>query len=123
MYTCHEMNCHDLEVMSSNPGRFELGVHSTSICPKSYLNQKYHSKFHILVFVFQWWVRTCELFPQQPNANNYCKKGEFIKIGNLTRNQSIICQMFMVNTSMKVLDEYFTAMCRQNEYMYTYQFA
>ena len=32
----HEMYCHDLEVMSSNPGRAELGVLGTS---KSYLNQ------------------------------------------------------------------------------------
>ena len=27
----HEMYFHDLEVMSLNPGRVELGVHSTSI--------------------------------------------------------------------------------------------
>ena len=27
----HEMYCHDLEVMSSNPGWVELGVHSTSV--------------------------------------------------------------------------------------------
>ena len=27
----HEMYCHDLEVMSSNPGRVELVVHSTSV--------------------------------------------------------------------------------------------
>ena len=26
----HEMHCHDLELMSLNPGRVELGVHSTS---------------------------------------------------------------------------------------------
>ena len=26
-----EMNCHDLEVVSSNPGRVELGVRSTSV--------------------------------------------------------------------------------------------
>ena len=26
----HEMCCYDLEVMSLNPGRVELGVHSTS---------------------------------------------------------------------------------------------
>ena len=26
----HEMYCHDLEVMSLNPSRVELGVHSTS---------------------------------------------------------------------------------------------
>ena len=26
----YEMYCHDLEVMSSNPSRVELGVHSTS---------------------------------------------------------------------------------------------
>ena len=31
----HEMYCHDLEVMSSNPGRVELWVRSTSVlsCP------------------------------------------------------------------------------------------
>ena len=34
------MCCHDLEVRSSNPGRVELGVLSTSV--KSYLNQKYY---------------------------------------------------------------------------------
>ena len=28
---CHEMCCHDLEVMSSNPGLVELGVPSTSV--------------------------------------------------------------------------------------------
>ena len=27
----HEMYCHDLDVMSSNPSRVELGVHSTSV--------------------------------------------------------------------------------------------
>ena len=27
----HEMCSHDLEVMSSNPGQVELGVHSTSV--------------------------------------------------------------------------------------------
>ena len=27
----HEMYCHDLEFTSSNPGRVELGVHSTSV--------------------------------------------------------------------------------------------
>ena len=26
-----EMYCHDVELMSSNPGRVELGVHSTSV--------------------------------------------------------------------------------------------
>ena len=37
-----EMYCHDLEVMSSSPGRVELGVRGTSV-PKSYLNQKYNN--------------------------------------------------------------------------------
>ena len=27
----HEMCCHDLEVMSSNPSQVELGVRSTSV--------------------------------------------------------------------------------------------
>ena len=31
----HEMYCHDLEVMSSNPGRVELGVHSASVQSRS----------------------------------------------------------------------------------------
>ena len=35
----HEMYCHDLEVMSSNPSQVELGVRSTS---KSYLIQKFY---------------------------------------------------------------------------------
>ena len=37
----HEMYCYDLEVMSSNPGRVEVGVHSISVL-KSYLIQKYN---------------------------------------------------------------------------------
>ena len=36
----HEMYCHDLEVMSSNPGRVELGVHSTSALSHTW-NSKY----------------------------------------------------------------------------------
>ena len=32
----HEMYCHDLEVMSSNPGCDELGVHSTSVPSRSW---------------------------------------------------------------------------------------
>ena len=31
----HEMCCHDLEVMSSNPGRVELGVISTSVLSRT----------------------------------------------------------------------------------------
>ena len=31
----HEMYCHDLEVMSSNPGLVELGVHSTSVLSRT----------------------------------------------------------------------------------------
>ena len=45
------MYCHDLEVMSSNPSQVELGVRSTSICPKSYLIQK-----HKLVYTHFWLV-------------------------------------------------------------------
>ena len=36
----HEMCCHDLEVMSSNPGRVELGLRSTSVL--SVLDPKYN---------------------------------------------------------------------------------
>ena len=32
----HEMYCHDLEVTSSNPGRVELGVHSTSVLSRTW---------------------------------------------------------------------------------------
>ena len=31
----HEMYCHDLEVMSSNPGRVELGVLGTSVLSRT----------------------------------------------------------------------------------------
>ena len=36
----HEMHCHDLEVMSSNPGRVELGVLSTSVLSRTWLRNK-----------------------------------------------------------------------------------
>ena len=32
----HEMCCHDLEVMSSNPGQGELGVRSTSALSRTW---------------------------------------------------------------------------------------
>ena len=32
----HEMYCNDLEVMSSNPGRVELGVHRTSVLSRTW---------------------------------------------------------------------------------------
>ena len=32
----HEMYCHDLEVMSSKPGRVELGVRSTSALSRTW---------------------------------------------------------------------------------------
>ena len=31
----HEMYCHDLKVMSSNPGRVELWLHSTSVLSRT----------------------------------------------------------------------------------------
>ena len=34
----HDMCCHDLEVMSSNPGRVELGMHSTSVLSHTLTN-------------------------------------------------------------------------------------
>ena len=40
----HEMCCHDLEVMSSNPGLVEFGVRGTSV--KSYLIQKLQLPVH-----------------------------------------------------------------------------
>ena len=32
---CHDMCCHDLEVMSSSPGRVELGVLGTSVLSRT----------------------------------------------------------------------------------------
>ena len=32
----HEVCCHDLEVMSSNPGRVELGVRGTSVLSRTW---------------------------------------------------------------------------------------
>ena len=31
----HEVYCHDVQVMSSNPGRVEFGVHSTSVSSRT----------------------------------------------------------------------------------------
>ena len=48
----HEMYCHDLGLMSSNPGVVELGLRSTSICPRLYLNHKQDILFvwkHVLL--------------------------------------------------------------------------
>ena len=36
----HEMYCHDLEVMSLNPGRVELGVRSTSVLSRTLTKNK-----------------------------------------------------------------------------------
>ena len=42
----HEMYCHDLEVMSSNPGRVELGVRirSTSVISRTWTKITIESK-------------------------------------------------------------------------------
>ena len=50
----HEMYCHDLEVMSSNPGRVECGVHSTSVLvvfEQKYLCNTRWLLQHILYFL------------------------------------------------------------------------
>ena len=39
----HEMYCHDLEVMSSNPGQVELGMHSTFVLQELYKNYANHT--------------------------------------------------------------------------------
>ena len=36
----HEVYCHDLEVMSSNPSRVELGVRSTSVLSRTWTKNK-----------------------------------------------------------------------------------
>ena len=42
----HEMYCHDLKVMNSNPIRIELGVRSTSVVSRTWTKNKYD--FHNL---------------------------------------------------------------------------
>ena len=39
----HGMYRHDLAVMSSNPDRFELGVHSTSVLSHTWTREKRYS--------------------------------------------------------------------------------
>ena len=50
-HSCMKCTVHDLEVMDSNPGRVELGVHSTSIWIFLYL-PGYGPEDTILLFIF-----------------------------------------------------------------------
>ena len=50
----HEMYCHDLEVMSSNLGRVELGVRSTSVLSRTWSKNKLtYLLYHTLGCVFE----------------------------------------------------------------------
>ena len=42
---CHEMDCHDLEAVSSNPGWVELGVRRTSVPSHTWTKHK-HTQFN-----------------------------------------------------------------------------
>ena len=39
----HEVYCHDLEVMSSNPSRVELGVRSTSVPSRTWTKHSHNA--------------------------------------------------------------------------------
>ena len=49
----HEMYCHDLEVMSSNPGQVKLGADSTSFLSCTWT--KIYMQFQVLVAWYQFW--------------------------------------------------------------------
>ena len=38
----HEMYCHDVDVMSLNPGRVGLGVRRTSVLSRTWTNNTYY---------------------------------------------------------------------------------
>ena len=45
----HEMYCHDLEVMSSNPGQVELGVLGTPVLSCTWTKKSHYSKQEFIV--------------------------------------------------------------------------
>ena len=47
----HEMYCHDLEVMSLNPGRVEIEVHSTSVHSRTWSQNILTKQYFSLVVV------------------------------------------------------------------------
>ena len=49
----HEMYCHDLEVMSSNLARVELGVRSTSVLSRTWA-KTYFTSIHIGYWCYGW---------------------------------------------------------------------
>ena len=49
----HEMYCHGLEIMSSNPGRVKLGVQSTSVLSSTWSKNKLQLYFSIAVQIAQ----------------------------------------------------------------------
>ena len=44
----HEMYCHDLEAISLNLGRVELGVHNTSVLSRTWTKNIIYSHFYII---------------------------------------------------------------------------
>ena len=71
----HGMYCHDLQVMSSNPGWVELGVRSTSVLSRTWtINIKPHS-----------------IYFQVPGAGPYTNSEEFaeLEIRSLKTESSI----------------------------------
>ena len=52
-----EVYCHDLEVMSSNPGEIKLGVHSTSVWSRTWNKNK--KNFNVYLYSSLSLVRYC----------------------------------------------------------------
>ena len=69
----HDMHCHDLEVMRSNPGQVELRVHSTSVLSRTWTK------------IFIYWC-SCD-FPecqnsQKRNLNQPCNEIKISLVSN-----------------------------------------
>ena len=61
---CHEVYCLDLEVVSSNPGRVELTVHSTSVPSRTWTKQIYWGVF--------WYVSNTYSIDSQGGGDAFC---------------------------------------------------
>ena len=77
---CHEMCCHDLEVMSLSPCRVELGVCGTSVCYYfCYFNQIY--MYPVIDFYDLDSLFCCvHNNAVQKAAMHFHKEGDFLKI-------------------------------------------
>ena len=67
----HEMYCHDLEVMSLNPGQVELGVLGTSVLSRTWIKIVYKDsdKDKDLFIGPQEFVVGCSKAPEQPQSS------------------------------------------------------